>query len=97
MKTLKFGLFVLIAVGMATSAFAAGAGEKMGVNASWNMDQGGITTYPKAHEARVQHTPEHITNLDKQGKPWFQSTLNPQNVRREDSKPNIMNIFDARK
>ncbi len=96
MKTLKFGLFVLIAVGLAGSAFASG-GAKMGADATWGMNQGGITTYPKAHEARVQHTPEHITNLDKQGKPYFQSTLNPQNVRREDSKPNITNIFDARK
>ena len=95
MKTLKFGLFLLIAVGVAASAFASG--EKMGANATWGMDQGGITTYPKEHVARVQHTPEHITSLDKQGKPWFQSTLNPQNVRREDVKPNITNIFDGRK
>lgn len=93
MKTLKFGLFLLIAVGFAASAFAS---DKY-YQPSWGMDQGGITTYPKAHTARVQHTPEHITSLDKQGKPWFQSTLNPQNVRREDSKPNITNIFDARK
>ena len=94
MKTLKIAGFVLMAMALVSSAFAAG--EKM-YEAGWGMAQGDITTYPKGHEARVASTPEMITSLDKQGNPWFQSTLNPQNLRREDEKPNISNIFDARK
>ncbi|MBI4972105.1 MAG: hypothetical protein HZC17_09815 [Candidatus Omnitrophica bacterium] len=93
MKTLKIAGFVLMLLAFAASAFA---GNKYYVP-SWGMAQGDITTYPKAHEARAPYTPEMVTSLDKQGKPWFQSTLNPQNLRREDSKPNIFDVFDARK
>ena len=88
MKTLKAGLSVLIVLGLTGIAFAAGSTPSdKSYTPSWDMDQGGTTTHPKAHMARVDFTPEHMTSLDKQGKPWFQSTLNPNNVRREDAKP----------
>ena len=93
MKTLKIGFVMLLLMVVTPIAFA---GDKYYVP-SWGMQQGDITTYPKAHEARAPYTPEMVTSLDKQGMPWFQSTLNPQNLRREEAKPNIFNVLDARK
>lgn len=58
---------------------------------STDTSMGNVTNFPKGHVATVDHTPLLLTQRDKQGMPWFESTLNPKNVRREN--PDKGNFF----
>ncbi|GEM_PF-1975695 len=89
MKTLKIAVFMLIVACVTASGASAqmmtDAGYK-NASPSWDMSTGDITKFPKGHQATTDYTPNLVTNLDKQGQPWFQSTLNPRNLRRESDK-----------
>jgi len=75
----------IIAIGvlfLATGGAMANPSDKY-YKPAMDMPTGDVTKFPKGHVATVEHTPHLVNQQDKQGMPWFQSTLNPQNVRRE--------------
>ena len=83
MKTINILLVIFMVIGFAGGTLLAS--DKYYVP-SWGMATGEITDYPKGHTARVDYTPNLAVNYDKQHMPWFESTLKPQNLRREGSK-----------
>lgn len=80
MKILKLILISLIVVGLSTSAFAFSSKY---TSPNWDMKQGDISEFQKGHQATADYTPNLIVNYDKRHMPWFESTLKPQNLRRE--------------
>jgi len=72
--------FVSLVVALSTAGYAMMGKTGSGMS---GISDGQHTSFGKGHSATVDYTPHLIVNYDKQYKSWAQSTLNPENIRKE--------------
>lgn len=85
MKTFKVVLFVILVIGIAISPSGYAFSAKY-TSPNWGMQQGQVSNFAKGHQPTAAYAPEQVVSFDKQHIPWFESTLKPQNLRREGEK-----------